>query len=245
MKCKGFITHKFATRKMQNRASFAKHLAAYEYVKQFATNKVVLDAGTSDGYGAYYLSESAKEIAGIDINIDRIGRAESAYKRNNLKFLVNDVLDIKFPNEYFDIVVSSQVVEHIELDKLDRYLSEINRVLKKGGLFFVITVNLINNLKGKSLQEYNKSPYHAKEFEPYELKSFLSRCFSEVELLGLNKGIRHHLYCLLKKSGLFSKVPEKFNLVKRFYNRTIDLTDFKWSYHNLDRSFDLMGRCRK
>lgn len=52
-----------------SRAFFIQHLAAYEFVRQFVKDKVILDAGTRDGYGVYYLSEMARETIGIDIGI--------------------------------------------------------------------------------------------------------------------------------------------------------------------------------
>ena len=153
-----------------SRAFSVQHLSPYEYIKQFVDGKIVLDAGTATGYGVYYLSEKAGEAAGIDINEQEIEKARKEYSRDNLVFKVNSVLEIEFADEYFDVIISSQVIEHIQMDSLDKYLSEIYRVLKKRGIFFVSTLNLINNLKGRSPRSEERrvgkecrsrwSPYH-------------------------------------------------------------------------------------
>jgi ubiquinone/menaquinone biosynthesis C-methylase UbiE len=45
-----------------------------------------------------------------------------------------------YPNEYFDIIVVNQVLEHIK--EFFWIVSEINRVMKKGGLFIIGVPNL-------------------------------------------------------------------------------------------------------
>jgi len=204
-----------------------------------------LDAATGDGYGASHIANVAKEVVGIDIDKEEIKKAQQTYKKENLKFLLNNVIDMGFSDEYFDIVISSQTIEHIELDKLDKYLSEIYRVLKKDGIFFVSTLNLVHNLKGRSEPEYDKSPYHVKEFTPDDLEKFLLTRFSKVKMLGLHRGLRHSFYAMFKKNNIFKIMPNRFNPVKRFYENAINLKDFVYSPHNLNRCFDLMAICKK
>jgi len=220
-------------------------MVPYEYVRRVAKDKIVLDAATGDGYGASHIANVAKEVVGIDIDKEEIKKAQQTYKKENLKFLLNNVLNIDFPDGYFDIVISSQTIEHIELDKLGKYLSEISRVLKKDGTFFVSTLNLIRNLKGRTKEKYDKNPYHVKEFTSNELKKLLLARFSKVEILGLHRGPRHAFYAMLKKNNIFKIAPNKFNPVKRFYENVIDLNDFVYSSHNLNHCFDLMAVCKK
>jgi 2-polyprenyl-3-methyl-5-hydroxy-6-metoxy-1,4-benzoquinol methylase len=46
----------------------------------------------------------------------------------------------KYPNDYFDIVIASHIIEHVR--NPDALLSEAHRVLKKGGKIILITPNL-------------------------------------------------------------------------------------------------------
>jgi len=222
-------------------------MAPYEYAKRFIGGKKILDAGTSYGYGAGCLAELAEEVIGIDINTEAVDGARQACQgKVNVKFITGSILEMDFPDGYFDAAISSQVVEHISLDKLDQYLSEMKRVLKKGGIFFISTLNLIRNLKGRSPQEYDKSPNHVKEFTPAELKQFLTTGnFSKVDVLGLRRSPRHALYSLLKKNSIFDRLPDRFNPVKKYYHDVIDTRDFVYSPRNLNKAFDLMGVCIK
>ena len=58
---------------------------------------------------------------------------------NNIKadFLIQPGEKLSFADNYFDVVLSSQVLEHVE--EVNQYLSECNRVLKQNGLLFLST----------------------------------------------------------------------------------------------------------
>jgi len=72
------------------------------------------------------LNNYIKEQVGVDIGIN-----------NKADFLIQPGEKLPFSNNYFDVVLSSQVLEHVE--EVNQYLSECNRVLKKNGLLFLST----------------------------------------------------------------------------------------------------------
>ena len=51
---------------------------------------------------------------------------------------------IKFPNNVFDCVLTSHVVEHLPLDKTILHFREIYRILKPGGIAIIYTPNIQN-----------------------------------------------------------------------------------------------------
>lgn len=107
------------------------------YIKQSDT---LLDLGAGAGIVDFMNFKGlCKKVIGIDL--DR--------RVLNNRFLdeafVSSVYDIPFPNETFDIVISNNVIEHLQDPKLA--FKEIDRVLKKGGLFIFKTPNKYHYVK--------------------------------------------------------------------------------------------------
>lgn len=113
--------------------NFYEAFCRYEFVRPYVKDKIVLDAGCGQGYGSFYLSQTAKEVFGIDIAANAIHDARKNYKRSNLCFKIMDVAKMEFPDNFFDVICSFEVIEHLENYKV--YLTEIGRVLKPSGFF--------------------------------------------------------------------------------------------------------------
>lgn len=212
---------------------FAEHLKAYEFIKDSAKGKKVLEVGCGDGYGAAYLARVASEVTAVDYDQGVVAAALAKYGRANLKFLPMDAGALRFEDNSFDIVCSFQVIEHIPEAAIGRYLSEINRVLRPQGAFYLSTLNLEQAVK--SPKTYEKNPAHCKEFVLAELKGLLLSEFASVEIYGLHLTPKHRFYQRLKKIGL----P-----VKRFYE-SITTADFQVTSGNLRRCVSFICVCRK
>lgn len=220
----------------------SEHLKAYEFIKDFVKGKKVLEVGCGDGYGSAYLAKAAAEVTGMDYEKDVISRAKNKYSGKNLSFTDGDATRLQFADESFDAACSFQVIEHIPEDKLRQYLSEIRRVLKDDGIFYVSTLNLEHSIK--SPLTYQKNPAHCKEFTLSELKYLLTSVFTTVKIYGQHLTCRHHFYQHLKKAGIFSFLPYAINPVSRFYAR-ITTKDFKITDRNLRKAIDFICICRK
>ncbi len=219
----------------------AKHLSAYHFAKPFATGRT-LEIGFGDGYGAYLLSQVSQEMLAVDLFLHNVEAAYAKYLKPKLQFLKMDATALSFPKNYFDLVVSFQVIEHIPRGLLGRYVGEMRRVMKEGGVACISTLNLKKNQKPG--QPYQKAPHHDKEFAPSEFRSFLTDSFRSVEVYGLYPTFEHAFIEGLKKSGLVKAFPAGINPVSRFYGR-ITPRDFYWkSQENLDGCIDLLAVCR-
>lgn len=91
---------------------------------------VILDFGC--GEKPYYplFQEKAKEYIGLDIQ-------DSPEKSHNMNVVIQQGDRLPFSDEYFDAILSTQVLEHVE--DLYFYVSELKRVLKKDGRIFLST----------------------------------------------------------------------------------------------------------
>lgn len=106
----------------------------------------ILDLATGTGDLAIELYKlKPKEIIGADISPKMLEIAkQKANKLNmNIKFVEADATNLEFPENHFDIVTCAFGVRNFE--NLSAGLSEINKVLKKGGTTIILEFSKIEN----------------------------------------------------------------------------------------------------
>lgn len=102
-------------------------------------DKVCLDAGCGGGRFVVALTQlGAKKVYGIDLSKGAVKAAQERCQERNLlntEIRHASVLELPYPNEMFDYVISSGVIHHTP-DPYKGFL-ELNRVLKPGGKLFL------------------------------------------------------------------------------------------------------------
>ncbi len=157
-----------------------EELSRLNFVKHLFAGKSVLDAGCGVGYGSQFIARhGARRVLGVDISAETIAYAQEHYREANLDFCVMDCADLALADGAFDMVCSLELIEH--LPDPDRYLSEIARVLKPDGLYFMSTPNrLISSTRdGRASWKF-----HIREFSYDELRTILESHFEKVEIWG-------------------------------------------------------------
>jgi len=149
----------------------ARHRAAYEVAKRQAKRGRVLDLGCGSGYGTALLAGAETQVVGIDrVPPDRASR------RRGGSFLLGDLHAIPLAAESFDLVVSFQVIEHLEDPTF--YVDALAELLCPEGLALVTTPNV------RTSDDVN--PYHVREYAADELAACLGKRFGEVEMRGIH-----------------------------------------------------------
>ena len=155
----------------------------------------VLDVGLGTGYFSVSLRcEIGCEVHGIDLqrdgDLENQQRWVSRYDKFGIQFRYCDMTKEKlpYPDEYFDLIIFSEVLEHLIVAHPPLEIPrEMKRVLKKGGIFIISTPNFaslgsrIACLIGrhpssygfKDHRAYNK---HHREYTPLELQWMLEQC---------------------------------------------------------------------
>jgi ubiquinone/menaquinone biosynthesis C-methylase UbiE len=99
----------------------------------------VLNVGGSTGIIDNYLAGYCGSVTGVDIDEDAIAYARENYRKDNLTFDVGDALNLQFPDNSFDVVICSQVYEHVP--DAHSMMDEIFRVLVPGGVCYFAANN--------------------------------------------------------------------------------------------------------
>lgn len=103
----------------------------------------LLDVGASTGILGNFLSRTFNAVTGIDIDTRAIDHAVKNYAKQTLQFHAGDAMSLDFPAGSFDVVICSQVYEHVP--DAQKMMDEIFRVLKPGGLLFCSRQSAFNN----------------------------------------------------------------------------------------------------
>jgi len=98
-------------------------------------NKKLLEVGFGAGYFLEKLSKKF-ECFGIDISPKTVEFAKDKFKDNNrIKVSQQSIESTNFKDNYFDVVIAVEVIEHLPDGVLDNAIKEIRRILKPGGVF--------------------------------------------------------------------------------------------------------------
>jgi SAM-dependent methyltransferase len=115
-------------------------------------------------------SEIQKKM-NLGINENIVDQMRS--RRSNVEdVIIGDMIDSGLADESFDLIVSVEVLEHVEAD--ERFVSEVSRVLRRGGKFLMTTPN------GDWVE--NKNPDHKRHYKKHELQALLEKHFDKVQV---------------------------------------------------------------
>lgn len=149
---------------------FQRSILAYYKAAELVSGDV-LEIGTGMGYGVEVVAPAADKYVTIDKSC-----AYNVELPANSEFRQMTVPPLDFADESFDYVISFQVIEHIKNDK--EFVTEVSRVLRKGGKFIVSTPNAPMSL--------TRNPWHVREYTAEELKKLLSKEFSQIDMMGVS-----------------------------------------------------------
>ena len=136
--------------------------------------KSILDVGSGAGQIAGHLLEFADRDAQItctDLSAQMLRRARTRLKSNRPAFITADITALPFADGSFDGITCGYVLEHVP--EPAKALSEISRVLRKGGRMLLLTTE--DNFSGA-----------------WTSRLWYCRTYNRQELMGLCEGYGLH-----------------------------------------------------
>tara|TARA_R110001583_G_scaffold10069_3_gene46994 strand:- start:923 stop:1528 length:606 start_codon:yes stop_codon:yes gene_type:complete len=119
-------------------------------------NKKILDVGCSHGFAVDQLIKLRYNAYGIDIADKAI---EYCINRGLVNCKYSNANNIDFEDDMFDIILSTDTLEHIPTEDIDKVINEFNRITKKEAFLFIKVAKVV---------EFNKSWNHI--IKNYEYK---------------------------------------------------------------------------
>jgi len=102
----------------------------------------VLDIGSGPGFLAAQLADQTGpdgEVVGVDVSEQMVERASQRIKHEWLSYRCADATALPFEDDYFDVVVSTQVAEYVP--DIAKFCGEVFRVLKPGGRALILATD--------------------------------------------------------------------------------------------------------
>lgn len=142
---------------------------------QPATGKRILDLGSGSGRHVVHLAKAGYAVHGFDNSQHGIDLTNQWLKDENLEaelYLGDMTGGLPFEDDFFNAVISIQVIHHARLEIIEAIIAELARVLKPNGTL-LITVPATKN--------------QAKTYEEIAPNTF-------IPLDGIEKGLPHYYF---------------------------------------------------
>lgn len=191
----------------------------------------VIDIGCGDGNFLFWISKvfnerdiKIKELFGLDYSKIRLKRANLNSKAHLLKANADDIVNI-FPEDYFDVVINNQVIEHIKDDI--GFLKKVSKILKKNGIALISSVirHKDSNLAALLLRIKNTpsalDPTHYREYSSVEEFSNLIRKAGLSIIKIITKPVKNSPFSWLIRNLLHHNVIYFNNPNRFFYNHAV------------------------
>jgi cyclopropane fatty-acyl-phospholipid synthase-like methyltransferase len=102
--------------------------------------KRILDLGCGTGRHVIYLSKKGFDVYGFDVSRTGVIYTKKWLKKEklNAKVIVHEMTKkFPYPDNFFDAVISIQVIHHNKLNKVRKTIREVKRVLRTNGMIFI------------------------------------------------------------------------------------------------------------
>jgi len=185
--------------------------------------ELILDAGCGNGRHIWQICKVNKGTSiALDIDINSLQRArymlqqmdEKSETAGNWHLVVGSVTTFPFGDAFFHKVICSEVLEHIP--NLDKAMSELNRVLKPGGMLAIsVPSYFAEKICWKISNEYHNTPGgHIRIFKHIEIIDLLERFNFKITKVCYKHAL-HSIYWWLK--GVFGLKNDRAFIPSQYY----------------------------
>ena len=197
-----------------------------------------LEIGCGIGRMTWFLADIFGEVYGTDVSGEMIQQAQERLQHfSNVKAIETSGADFKdLPDEYFDIIFSAYVFQHVPSVEIVRSnIIDAFRLLKPGGVFKFQANTTVNS----AFEQMSKDTWAGVNFSEEEIRSVASELNAQIiSLAGM--GGQYGWVMLRKRStenvsqqGMMRVLPP----IEGFTYNDYDAPPYQWGGHTVNRTF--------
>jgi 2-polyprenyl-6-hydroxyphenyl methylase/3-demethylubiquinone-9 3-methyltransferase len=155
-----------------------------ELLEEDIQGKRLLDAGSGTGWFSKYAVMRGAKVSSLDVGVNILAQVAKKCKNDRA---VGSVLEIPFQEGHFDIVLSTEVIEHTP--DPPKAIQQMHLVLRKGGVLVLTVPNRVWHPTITIANKFKLRPYEGYEnwVGWFELKRWLEETgFHIVTMKGLH-----------------------------------------------------------
>jgi 2-polyprenyl-3-methyl-5-hydroxy-6-metoxy-1,4-benzoquinol methylase len=204
--------------KFMHKKTELEHISRYKYILKYLNSKNVLDIACGSGYGSYLIATEGKasQVIGVDLDSNAVKYGNIRHSHENIIRFAADATTFKYENK-FDIVVSFETIEHIDIYK--ELINNLYDNLIDGGYLFISTPIT------KKTNSTPKNPFHVIEWDFFDFHSLFSDRFIIKEIIlqniVINKGELNFFQKALNK--LYYYFVKKNKISNKIYGAEIEV----------------------
>ena len=166
----------------------------------------ILDLGCGTGWLSGMVGNFGPTTA---LDLSSVAVEDAALKHPQVQFIQADVLNWEHGTEQFDVVISQEVIEHVEDQRA--YIQVANRMLRRGGYLILTTPNArtLNAMPEEQRDSWSQQPIE-NWVSISELRKLLNDHFEIVRLTTIISGYGVKGTYLLANSRRLRSILEKF-----------------------------------
>ena len=157
-------------------ATKAKQGIIDKLLQEYEIGEFGLEVACGRGEEIKYLSEKGKILCGIDLSESAVALSESP------NIIRGNILDMPFKADEFDFIIDLLGFHHLKRKDRQRYLSEVNRVLKKKGFYAMCSFNTDDAFYNPKRWCISRCGFYMNFSTGEEIKTLFSKKFTILEL---------------------------------------------------------------
>src|SRR3989344_2037271 len=98
----------------------------------------ILELGCGAGNNLWFLAREGFSVWGIDASLTATKFAKKRFSAEGLKgeIILGDITNLPYPDDFFDLCIDRATLSCLTKESIARAISEISRVLKRGGILY-------------------------------------------------------------------------------------------------------------